>query len=200
MGSGYRDFTAGAVLTADQVDGYLMRQSVMTFADASARDTALSGVLDEGMHAYLEDTDLLTFYTGSAWRATRGYGVFQHDGSAVPNNTSTALTLTAVNDPSPWLSGGNAVPTLNGWYQIAAACIWPTTASNRFLMAIRKNGTDIVTGISNVDGPSAGSPTNQISTSVFLNGSTDAIDCRVLHVVGSDQTPDVLITLTYLGQ
>lgn len=67
MGSGFKDFTAGAVLTAAEVDGYLMRQTAMTFADASARNTALSGVLDEGMVAYLEDTNSITFYTGSAW-------------------------------------------------------------------------------------------------------------------------------------
>jgi len=70
MGSGFKDWTAGDVLTAADVDGYLMRQTVMTFADASARDTALSGVLNEGMMAYLEDTDVTTFYDGSNWIAT----------------------------------------------------------------------------------------------------------------------------------
>lgn len=67
MGSGFKDFAAGDVLTAADVDGYLMRQTVMTFADASARDTALSGVLDEGMVAYLEDTDVFSVYDGSSW-------------------------------------------------------------------------------------------------------------------------------------
>ena len=67
MGSGYKDFEAGNVLAAADVDGYLMRQTVMTFADAAARDTALAAVLDEGMVAYLEDTDLITVYNGSAW-------------------------------------------------------------------------------------------------------------------------------------
>lgn len=68
MGSGYKDFVPGDTLTATEVDGYLMRQSVMTFANTTARDTALSGVLDEGMVAYLEDApNRLTYYTGSAW-------------------------------------------------------------------------------------------------------------------------------------
>lgn len=74
MGSGFKDFAAGDVLTANDVDGYLMRQTAMTFADASARDSALSGVLDEGMVAYLEDTDRYTFYTGSAWADVVGLG------------------------------------------------------------------------------------------------------------------------------
>lgn len=68
MGSGFKDFAAGDILTAADVDGYLMRQTVMTFADASARDSALSGVLDEGMVAYLEDTNRTTYYDGSAWQ------------------------------------------------------------------------------------------------------------------------------------
>lgn len=72
MGSGFKDFAAGDILTAADVDGYLMRQTVMTFADASARDTALSGVLDEGMMAYLEDVNKVTFYDGSAWKFQGG--------------------------------------------------------------------------------------------------------------------------------
>jgi len=63
----FLDFTAGQVLTADQVDTYLMRQTVMVFDDASARDTALSGVLAEGMMAYLKDTNEVLKYDGSSW-------------------------------------------------------------------------------------------------------------------------------------
>lgn len=66
----FRNFSAGEVLTEDHVDTYLMRQTVMTFASASARDTALSGVLDEGMTVYLEDTNRTTKYDGSAWVVT----------------------------------------------------------------------------------------------------------------------------------
>jgi hypothetical protein len=68
MGSGYKDFAPGDVLAAADVDGYLMRQTMMTFADAATRDTALSGVLDEGMIAYLEDDNLVTVYNGTEWK------------------------------------------------------------------------------------------------------------------------------------
>jgi len=67
MGSGFKDFSAGDVLTATDVDGYLMRQGVMVFASTSARDTALSGNLEEGMHAFNTDDDELWHYDGSAW-------------------------------------------------------------------------------------------------------------------------------------
>lgn len=67
MGSGYKTFVAGTLATASDVNGYLMTQSVMSFASASARDTALSGNLAEGMVCYLQDTDALLYYSGSAW-------------------------------------------------------------------------------------------------------------------------------------
>jgi len=63
---GFIDFTSGQVLTADQMD-LVMRQSVMVFDDASDRNTQLSGVLAEGMLAYLKDTNTVEQYDGSAW-------------------------------------------------------------------------------------------------------------------------------------
>jgi hypothetical protein len=67
-GAGYKDFTAGDVLTAAQLDTYLMHQSTMVFASASARDTALSGVIAEGMTCYLSDVNRLEVYDGAAWQ------------------------------------------------------------------------------------------------------------------------------------
>lgn len=63
----FLDFTAGQTLTADQVDNFLMRQTVMVFDDAATRDTELSGVLAEGMLAYLKDSNDIFKYDGSAW-------------------------------------------------------------------------------------------------------------------------------------
>jgi len=64
---GFKDFTAGDVLTANDVDNFLMRQTVMVFDDAAARDTALSGVLTEGMVVYLKDINRLQKYDGAAF-------------------------------------------------------------------------------------------------------------------------------------
>lgn len=71
-GAGYRLFNTGDVLTAAQVNTYLMQQSVMVFASAAARTTAISGVLAEGMITYLQDTNSLEFYDGSGWVAAVG--------------------------------------------------------------------------------------------------------------------------------
>ena len=66
-GAGYKLFSTGDVLTAAQVNTYLMEQTVMRFATTTARDTALSGVLAEGMLCYIDADNNIYKYTGSAW-------------------------------------------------------------------------------------------------------------------------------------
>jgi hypothetical protein len=71
MGSGFKTFSAGAVLTASEVNNYLMEQSVMYFATTAARDAALgSGVREDGMTVYIgsnnTDEGLYT-YNGTSW-------------------------------------------------------------------------------------------------------------------------------------
>jgi hypothetical protein len=64
-GLGFKDFATGEVLTAADVDGYLM-QGVWVFASAAARDAAVTSP-QEGNFAYLKDTNVTTYYTGSTW-------------------------------------------------------------------------------------------------------------------------------------
>lgn len=66
-GLGYKDFTAGAVLTAAQVDGYLMEQAVMNFAGTAARGSALASVQAAGMVAHVGGGTLTVATSGSAW-------------------------------------------------------------------------------------------------------------------------------------
>jgi hypothetical protein len=73
-GTGYKLFATGDVLTAAQVNTYLNEQTVMVFADSAARTTALSGVLAEGMVSYLQDTNAVEVYNGSAWVGVSGAG------------------------------------------------------------------------------------------------------------------------------
>ena len=65
-GAGYKNFSAGEVLTSSDVDTYLMEQAVMVFASAAARDAAITAPA-EGMVAYLTDTNMLCQYSGAAW-------------------------------------------------------------------------------------------------------------------------------------
>ena len=66
-GLGFKDFVTGEVLTAADVDGYLM-QGVLVFASAAARDAAITSP-QEGQCCYLKDTDVIQTYSGSAWVA-----------------------------------------------------------------------------------------------------------------------------------
>jgi len=65
-GLGRKTFVAGDVLTAAQVQGFLQDQAIMVFAGTSARGTGISSP-SEGMFAYLNDSNTLTFYDGASW-------------------------------------------------------------------------------------------------------------------------------------
>ena len=67
-GAGFRTFVAGEVLTAAQVNTYLMEQAVMTFADLTARNAAITSPT-EGMIVFLKDTNQLFSYDGTTWNA-----------------------------------------------------------------------------------------------------------------------------------
>jgi len=63
----FKDFANGNPLNATEVDLYLMRQTVMVFADSTARSLALTGIETEGMFTYLTGTNVTQYYDGSAW-------------------------------------------------------------------------------------------------------------------------------------
>lgn len=71
MPSGFRTFAALEVLTASNVQNYLMEQTVSVFASTAARDSAISSP-EAGQHAFTTDTDTLWYYSGSAWVAAGG--------------------------------------------------------------------------------------------------------------------------------
>jgi hypothetical protein len=65
-GSGKKTFTAGDVLTASDVNNYLMDQTVMVFGGTAARASAIP-TPSEGMFAVTTDNDQVDYYDGSAW-------------------------------------------------------------------------------------------------------------------------------------
>jgi hypothetical protein len=70
-GSGIRVFAAGEILTAAQVNGYLMDQAVVRFADAATRDASFGGAgqpeLVEGRICYLDDVNFIQYFDGATW-------------------------------------------------------------------------------------------------------------------------------------
>ena len=63
----YKVFANGFALNASELNTYLMNQSVMVFPNAAARTAAFTPT--EGMVTYLEDTNALEVYNGTAWVA-----------------------------------------------------------------------------------------------------------------------------------
>jgi hypothetical protein len=63
-GAGFKVFQNGNVLTASEVNTFMMDQMIMVFADAAARDAAILSP-SEGMFAFLKDDDKLTVFKTS---------------------------------------------------------------------------------------------------------------------------------------
>jgi hypothetical protein len=100
-GAGYKVFASGDVLSASDVNTYFMQQTVMVFANASARTTALSSVLAEGMVSYLQDTNSLEVYDGSAWVGATG--------DITGLTAGTGVSITSATGPVPTVAIDTAV-------------------------------------------------------------------------------------------
>ena len=97
MGSGFRTFTAGEVLTASNVQNYLMDQSVMVFGGSAARSSAIGTAnFEEGMVSYLTDTDKVEAYNGTNWVSVAPTST---QGLTLINTTSfSAVASQSIND------------------------------------------------------------------------------------------------------
>ena len=105
-GLGFKTFTTGEVLTAADVNGYLM-QGILVFANAAARSSAITSP-QEGQYSFLKDTNALEYYDGAAWvgapvgditSVTAGTGISGGGSSgAVTITNDMATTITAAGD------------------------------------------------------------------------------------------------------
>ena len=163
-GLGFKDFVTGEVLTAADVDGYLM-QGVWVFASAAARDAAVTSP-QEGNFAYLKDTNVTTYYTGSAWAnldttgmtnpmTTTGDTIYSSSGStpARLGIGTTGQVLTVAGGVPSWATpaggGGKVLQVVTATYSTGVtvastsytdtgltASITPSSASSRILVLV----------------------------------------------------------------
>jgi hypothetical protein len=100
-GLGAKLFASFSKLTAADVNGYLADQSIMRFATSTARDAAFGGAgeptLAEGMTCYLDDTNVLQSYTGSAWVSVAASSTVANVSSGLVYITGGALSGTTTN-------------------------------------------------------------------------------------------------------
>ena len=116
-GLGFKTFAVGEVLSAANVNGYLM-QGVLVFTNAAARDAAITSP-QEGQFAFTKDNDSLWYYSGSAWVASGATGDIEGvtAGTGISGG-GTSGTVTITNDMATTItaSGDIVVGTGSGTY------------------------------------------------------------------------------------
>ena len=129
-GLGFKDFQVGEVLTSSDVDGYLMQQAVMRFADSGARGSALGTApgtavaLAEGMLTYRDDLNAVQVYDGTAWRDP-SIGI----GSNVVSTTKTDTFSTSATAPTDITGASVTITPSSSVSKILVFYSFPATSS-----------------------------------------------------------------------
>jgi hypothetical protein len=109
-GQGFKTFTTGEVLTAGDVNGYLM-QGINVFANATARNAAITSP-QEGQFAFTKDNNSLWYYDGAAWVASGATGDIEGVTAGVGiSGGGTSGTVTVTNSMATAIDAkGDLVP------------------------------------------------------------------------------------------
>ena len=136
-GLGRKVFTAGDVLTASDVQNYMMDQSVMYFAGTAARSSAIA-TPTTGMVSYIGVTGTASIpqietYTGSAWQTPYG-------STLIANATVSAAATTSIN---------NVFSSAYENYMIVFDNMSQSVGGAGISLRMRTSGTDSITGYNN---------------------------------------------------
>jgi len=161
----FKVFANGFALNASELNTYLMNQSVMVFANAAARTAAFTPT--EGMVTYLEDTNALEVYNGTAWVAVGQDTVLTNVLITAPRETT--------NIQADATSGTENLSTLSG-----AHMYHTSNAAGNFTLNVRGNASTTLNSLMNV---------GETTTAVFscTNGAT-AYYLTALTIDGNAQT------------
>lgn len=192
-GAGFKTFAVGEVLTAENVNTYLMQQSVMVFADSGARGSALGTAtgagtaLAEGMVSYLSDLDEVQFFDGTAWARVGGkvLQVVQASSTATVTITSGTFSSTGVSvSITPEYSSSKVLVLAS----LAAEADAGTASSFATEVAISRDGTELIDWrfSSSFDGTIASSLTNTyLDSPSTTSATTYAIEARLVSTGSS---------------
>jgi len=189
-GSGYRTWVLGETISQGNVQSYLQDQSVMFFASAAARTTAIS-TPTEGMVSYLSDTGMLEVYDGSAWVT---YASTWLDDTSFRASNGSLSVLTATLTTVPW--GTEITDTKNG--HAAGATTYAVPSSGWYAIAFRYTFASGTTGITArvvvnttayySPGDTTVSLAGSVSVACVYAAATDVIYCDVQHGSGSTKS------------
>jgi hypothetical protein len=148
--------------------------------------------------AYNSTTSTIQGYEGGSWVRLSAGPIFMSYNSiaqsiAIGNSTMNLVyTTTTVNTGTYYnTTSGIFTPGVAGYYQVNAV-VYPTgDQTGSFFLGVYKNGSAIAQGNGSSVQPSTGqSGISGASTLVYLNGTTDYINCKLIStsVVGTWQT------------
>lgn len=115
-------------LTANEVNEYLMSQTVMVFAHESERDTSVTAPI-EGMFAYLKDSDRLMLYDGSSWvnvwlKTRPAFYAYLTGSVTVAGGGTVLFQNVPLNEGSPYnASTGRFTAPYSGLYWLETRCL-----------------------------------------------------------------------------
>lgn len=173
-GAGYKLFNTGDVLTAAQVNTYLQEQTVMVFANSTARTTALSGVLAEGMVSYLQDTNAVEVYNGSAWVGVSGAG------DVTEVQAGTGISVASGTGPIPVVTNTMATAV-----DAKGDLIVGTGADTFARLAVGTNGYTLVADSSTATGLAYAAPAAGGAYTSIASGSLSGSAVNITSISGS---------------
>lgn len=209
-GAGFKTFTAGSILTASDVNTYLMQQSTMVFASTTARDAAITSP-SKGMQCYLTDTNRQMFYDGTLWQESvsqnlvHGVDAYRSSGNVtIPDITPTAIPFTAETiDTAGFHDNATnntrfTVPTgLGGLYYIRAIMQWAVAGgTSAGLLYLRKNGTTNL--VRETKFPFSANDASNVSTFEYL-AAGDYVEAIAYHNDGGSTSKTLLTNTTSSG-
>jgi len=216
-GLGYKSFSAGEILTAANLQGYAVDQSVMVFPSSADRTTALAAP-SQGMVSFLEDSgttwqyfELYNASTNPGGAKTAGW--YPTGSQAVFFGTATRSAATGVSyavgaagftyselwDQLSWRDASTnperIVPKSEGLYRATVSVQYQASAAGNRFGALQRNSADL----SMYQGAGANIRNFTMVGSQYMNGSTDYFNVAgVTQDSGGALTVAVQVLVEYI--
>lgn len=216
-GLGYKLFSSGEVLTAGNLQGYGIDQSVMVFASAAERTTELAAP-SQGMVSFLTDS-------GTTWQYYELYNASTNPGGAktaghypMPSQAifygtasrtfvsgttysigASGFAFTEISDIFAWHNSSTnpdrITPTVEGIYRVSAYLSLSGVGTGGQNKSVLKNASTIFAfgGLNSNYGA-----VNNVSQLVSMNGSTDYLTFTANQDSGSNMTAAASVTLEFI--